>query len=1497
MTRRADGPRARRRRGAAALAAVAAAWACCLAGAAATASAFSCLDYVQPLGTTIDEPPVPPGAPRATAGATARWCNAACAAAAPRCTAAWSVGAATLAGPACRLLSHDTSDVERAGRNLPGRSYPSTQLGAAFAARDGLQNRTLGYLCLRSQADWDELGRTLAGLLEHEHRGARGSAHEGYCAHAHDVAGLNLGRASNTSSAGECREVCAATPDCTHITFALTRGPDGEPASSYDCWLKTSAMSGDNGWTAGYVSDSYAQADGVVTCFDQLADWRKYGLVLNPSIESLRYGDSDFTLFPERVTFDEAAAVCRELPNGSLAVLPQRQAVLGIGQRLLPALPFQRALQSAWVGAVGENYGRGANASADADARAAGVQLPPSDDAAARTLASLRWLDAARTPVAPALVKHLRQRAFSWMWHDSLLAFQTAVSPREARVCGVLVNQFPPPGLPPEPGDNEPGVLYADCENRPAAFICESSGVPDEVSQGQLGRVSALERVSGSPAADDSRDWVWKLVVGVAVPLGILVLVCATAAACQCSSSLERARLAWAYQRKRVQGKPSSGHLSVAVTDIQGFTRLMEQQPEAMAKALALHNHIIRQATYAFAGCVLEQEGDSYILAFHSPLDACAFALQVQQALLEAPWPGISYGDGWEGRAAAGADGGRGPGAAPPLAAKSAPLASGAPGQRWSEPGDVELAAGLGSASGHGMGRALSACARPGSVWLANGGAAAHDSIEEEEGGLAAPDGRPAAPRAGSWLAKQLGQLRAAAVAAEGVERKSSGSSGGGGAKQGAPRGLRSLCGWSGSTVSEACGVTALPLSTPPSAGALVPGAPSCGSSAGALSPKSAVRRQWWRHLLQAGGASGPPLFAGLRVRIGIGSGTVHRGEAIESTAAYAAARAVSDCANGGQVLIDAVTFAAVRDQLHRLGLVGPQGWRLRSLPSRRAGCLRRAHAKAGSTGAPQDAVALDMGLYQTAPLWPGRSASVRAASCEAGELALQVLPVDVADGGDLLSGPSALRRQLQLDCGASAARAASFSEAVRTHLRRLGPSIGSAGSWQRRQGSLLSAGEHSCVSVASGGTPGGTVRLYQLLPPSLTGRAALFGNTLGIPDGWRCLDQPYFAAPGLCELVAGGEAQSRLLQGASPSSPQPSDGGAPAAGSAASGSSQQLAALRAASLNCSWQWTARPGSQAEDSRGAGGLRRPGAPAFPPVTFCFVAVEGSQQLQLHRYPGLRDMHLLLHRLLLEAVQQVPGSYLCRAQQGELRFLAAFASPAGAVEWALLVQEAALWVPWPPSLLGLRWLCPQHDAAGRLVFRGPRLRMGLAQGSPASIAPDARGRADYCGAAVNSAARITDAAAHGGQVVSDTALAKAVLACWQARGGEGRAPTPEPAPEPAPEPLAAAQADGSGARGGAALAPRFTAQTSFARAAAAPPVAVPVQVSHVGCFAFKGASRPAALVSFAAACHAGRALPAEPPRGKGVCVAPRTGAFATPAVVALPSALGGAALFS
>jgi hypothetical protein len=95
--------------------------------------------------------------------------------------------------------------------------------------------------------------------------------------------------------------------------------------------------------------------------------------------------------------------------------------------------------------------------------------------------------------------------------------------------------------------------------------------------------------------------------------------------------------------------------------------------------------------------------------------------------------------------------------------------------------------------------------------------------------------------------------------------------------------------------------------------------------------------------------------------------------------------------------------------------------------------------------------------------------------------------------------------------------------------------------------------------------------------------------------------------------------------------------------------------------------------------------------------------------------------------MLRLLRAFPGSYLVRAQQADLRYMLAFTTPEAAVAWGLALQEAALYLPYPHALLGLGSCGVQLDATGRLVFRGPRFKMGLAEGCPSMILPDHQGR--------------------------------------------------------------------------------------------------------------------------------------------------------------------------
>lgn len=69
-----------------------------------------------------------------------------------------------------------------------------------------------------------------------------------------------------------------------------------------------------------------------------------------------------------------------------------------------------------------------------------------------------------------------------------------------------------------------------------------------------------------------------------------------------------------------------------------------------------------------------------------------------------------------------------------------------------------------------------------------------------------------------------------------------------------------------------------------------------------------------------------------------------------------------------------------------------------------------------------------------------------------------------------------------------------------------------------------------------------------------------------------------------------------------------------------------------------------------------------------------------------------------------------------------------------------------------SVLELPAAEEEKDLSGNIVFRGPRVKMGVYCGVPTRVVPHTTtGRADYFGQVVNRAARYCHAAARGGQV--------------------------------------------------------------------------------------------------------------------------------------------------
>ena len=70
-------------------------------------------------------------------------------------------------------------------------------------------------------------------------------------------------------------------------------------------------------------------------------------------------------------------------------------------------------------------------------------------------------------------------------------------------------------------------------------------------------------------------------------------------------------------------------------TDIEGSTRLWEQDPERMGPAMARHDTIARAAVQEHRGRLVKMTGDGLHAAFDDALDALTAALRLQEALLD----------------------------------------------------------------------------------------------------------------------------------------------------------------------------------------------------------------------------------------------------------------------------------------------------------------------------------------------------------------------------------------------------------------------------------------------------------------------------------------------------------------------------------------------------------------------------------------------------------------------------------------------------------------------------------------------------------------------------------------------------------------------------------------------------------------------------------------------------------------------------------------------
>eukprot|EP01062_Namystynia_karyoxenos_P077626 TRINITY_DN7849_c0_g1_i2.p1 TRINITY_DN7849_c0_g1~~TRINITY_DN7849_c0_g1_i2.p1 ORF type:complete len:1236 (+),score=344.66 TRINITY_DN7849_c0_g1_i2:80-3709(+) len=153
------------------------------------------------------------------------------------------------------------------------------------------------------------------------------------------------------------------------------------------------------------------------------------------------------------------------------------------------------------------------------------------------------------------------------------------------------------------------------------------------------------------------------------------------------------------------------------------------------------------------------------------------------------------------------------------------------------------------------------------------------------------------------------------------------------------------------------------------------------------------------------------------------------------------------------------------------------------------------------------------------------------------------------------------------------------------------------------------------------------------------------------------------------------------------------------------------------------------------------------------AAICFTDIVGSTKLW-QAAPESMNAALELHNDVVRRCMQQHTGYEVKTIGDS--FMGAWADPAGAVRFGVQVQEQLLDADWPeePSFAMVhdKW-ATQVDQAGRLLWNGITVRIGISWGQVMEEVNPMTLRLDYRGPVVNLAARLESSAPHGSVHVS------------------------------------------------------------------------------------------------------------------------------------------------
>jgi len=103
--------------------------------------------------------------------------------------------------------------------------------------------------------------------------------------------------------------------------------------------------------------------------------------------------------------------------------------------------------------------------------------------------------------------------------------------------------------------------------------------------------------------------------------------------------NLLRYKLKSLEESRVITKKAPEGKVTLMFTDVQSSTSQWEKDPEVMSKAMKVHNTLFRKLIEEYNGYEVKTEGDAFMIAFQTPLDAVNLAMRAQVELLSQDWP------------------------------------------------------------------------------------------------------------------------------------------------------------------------------------------------------------------------------------------------------------------------------------------------------------------------------------------------------------------------------------------------------------------------------------------------------------------------------------------------------------------------------------------------------------------------------------------------------------------------------------------------------------------------------------------------------------------------------------------------------------------------------------------------------------------------------------------------------------------------------------------